>query len=238
MPSAQATALTRRHRAETQRVAALARRQVEAIARGADPVDIDAWWERFGAAVLRIVTGGASVAATLAVRYLVQYAAAEGVGNLQPVRVVPPAEQLATSLRVTGPVAFKTNLTRSGSEVGALRVMTRRLTGAASTRVLDGQRQTVLATFEADDRIVGWRRILESPNPCAFCAMLASRGAVFDEDSVHFETHDDCHCDVEPLWRREPDPPDVVALRDQWEESTVGFKGVDALNAFRRARSS
>lgn len=208
------------------------------LARTANPADIDAWWDGVAAAALRIVTLGFGVTARLALRYLVRHAALERT-RVVPVQVEPVAEQIATSLRVMGPVAFKTHLRASGSESSSLRTMVEQLAGTASSRTLDGHRETVMQTFAERDQMVGWRRLLNSPNPCAFCAMLASRGAVYSKDTADFQAHKPrCHCTAEPLWRREPEPADVVALREQWETATAGHSGVGALNAFRRARSA
>lgn len=65
--------------------------------------------------------------------------------------------------------------------------------------------------------------------------MLASRGGVYSRRSVDFPAHDGCSCSAEPVWSREQEPPEVLALRRLWEESTAGLSGRDALNAFRRA---
>lgn len=41
---------------------------------------------------------------------------------------------------------------------------------------------------------VGWARTLSGSENCAFCAMLASRGAVYTKDTVKFRSHDHCDC--------------------------------------------
>lgn len=253
MPSPRATALTQQHRAEIGRVAAVASRRVAAVARGANPVDIDDWWDSGAAeAMLRIATLAFGATAALAVRWLTQHASIEGV-RLDPVRAQPNPEQMATSLRVTGPVAFKTNFRSTGNADVALQVMETRLTGSAQRLALSGDRDTTRATIDASSVIVGYRRVLSS-SPCAFCAMLASRGAVYKEKSatqvvgrggaprgsreIGSSYHDNCHCTSEPLYEGEPEPVDVVALQEQWEQVTAGLSGTDALNAFRRARSA
>lgn len=51
--------------------------------------------------------------------------------------------------------------------------------------------------------------------------MLESRGAVYRrERSARFEAHDGCSCTAEPVWRKEADPPEVVALREDWQRVT------------------
>lgn len=235
MASARAQQLTREHRREVGRVTTTVERQVQAIARRATVSDIDAWWERSLLAILRVVFPGFALLAEMTVRWLRSHAALEGV-RLDPVAAELDREALETSLRVTGPVAFKKHMTMSGSEEASHRVMTGQLSRTAAARVLDADRDTVMATFAKSDRMVGWRRVLNSANPCAFCAMLASRGAVYSKNTVGFRAHKPgCSCTAEPLYRHEPEPPEVLALRKLWDDSTAGLGGADALRAFRRA---
>jgi hypothetical protein len=236
VPGPQATALTRSHRRELGLVAALAGRQMTRLARDADPVDIDTWWDRARPRALQIVTTTAASTATLGVQYLRQHAAIEGV-RLEPVRAEPEPEEISTSLLVMGPVAFKKHMHLSGSVTASLRVMVDQLAGTASSRALDGQRDTVMATFTERDQLVGWRR-LTSGSPCAFCAMLASRGAVYSKTTATFQAHKPrCRCTPEPLYEHEEEPASVQGLRRQWDDATAGLSGAAALNAFRRARN-
>jgi hypothetical protein len=84
--------------------------------------------------------------------------------------------------------------------------------------------------------IVGWQRVA-SDNACAFCEMLAARGAVYSEESADFEAHDGCTCTVEPVWRREADPPAIVDLREEIATVTGGLSGRAALAAWRAHRA-
>jgi hypothetical protein len=238
MATAQADRLTTIHRRDVAKVAGVAGTKVRTIARRANPADIDAWWARNAAAILKIVFPGFALCAELTVKYLRSHAALEG-HVLDPVASDLDRDQVTTSLRIMGPVAFKTHMARSGSEESSLRVMTDQLSRTAASRVLDGDRDTVMATFADSDVMVGYRRQLNSPNPCAFCAMLASRGAVYSKQSATFEAHKPgCTCSAVPLYEREDEPESVRALQTQWEAATAGLSGRDALAAFRRARST
>jgi hypothetical protein len=64
--------------------------------------------------------------------------------------------------------------------------------------------------------------------------MLASRGGVYSERGGRFEAHDGCSCSVEPLWERQPDPPEVKALQADWRQATSGLSGREAIAAWRR----
>lgn len=235
MPSPRANLLTRLHRRDLLTVSLLASRRMADFARTADVADIDSWWERNVRRALGIVLGAADATATLGVRYLRRHAATEGI-LLEPVRALPSREQIETSLRVAGPVAFKKHMTLTGDPQLSLQTMGTQLRGTGASRALDGDRSTFMATFVERPQLVGYRRVT-SANPCYFCAALASRGAVYSKSTAGFQAHTpNCRCTAEPLYDHEDDPPDVVALRDQWNETTAGLSGRAALNAFRRAR--
>lgn len=108
--------------------------------------------------------------------------------------------------------------------------------GAASKLTLDVGRQTIVDAVEQDKVAHGWARVAR-PSSCFFCAMLATRGAVYrSEQSAHFEAHDHCTCYVEPLFGAAYEAPAHVR---QWEslyrESTAGKSGHAARLAFRQA---
>lgn len=231
MPSPRAQQRTAQHRRDLIRLAATIGAQVNRAALMADTTDIDEWWRKASPAVIRIVAQGHDVAAALARRYLGQHAELEGV-RLQPARLVANVQEIATSLHVTGPVAFKTNMRISADPAVARRVMGQALAGSAQRLTVNGGRATVLGTFRESDEIVGWRRV--GTGSCAFCAMLLSRGAVYTrEATVDFQAHDRCGCSPEPLYEREPEPESVQKLQEQWAEATAGTSGKEAIRAWR-----
>lgn len=206
-----------------------------ALARSADISDIDAWWDQAARRALGLVTTAADVTATLTARFLRQHAATEGV-VVDPIRRLPPDAAIETSLRVMGPVAFKKHMTLSGDPASSLQTMGTQLSGTAASRALDGDRETFMATFAERPQLVGYRRVT-SANPCSFCLMLVSRGAVYSKETASFQAHTpNCRCSAEPLYDHEDESPDVLALREQWNDVTAGLSGKAALNAFRRAR--
>ncbi len=234
MPSPQANLLTRRHRSELGQVATAITRNVATAASSANIADIDLWWDENAANFAALVSSGFAVTSTLSARYLRQHAALEGA-RVEPVQADAVAARIETALLVSGPVAFKKNITKTADPLLARRVMADQLRGTVTRTVLAGARDTATATATATDRIVGWRRVTAG-QPCAFCAMVASRGAVYKERTALRDPafHDHDRCTYEPLYRNEPEPADVVELRRQWDESTSGLSGTDALNAFRR----
>jgi hypothetical protein len=73
------------------------------------------------------------------------------------------------------------------------------------TRVADWARATIIGSSLADPGADGWQRVA-SPTACAFCRMLAGRGAVYSEASVDFAAHDKCLCSATPAFGGQPRP--------------------------------
>mgnify|MGYP006982268730 FL=1 len=73
--------------------------------------------------------------------------------------------------------------------------------GIVRRQAMMGGRLTVAATAGRDRRAVGWRRVTDG-NPCAFCAMLASRGPVYRDaaaaDGIQYHSY--CGCTAEPAY--------------------------------------
>lgn len=62
-----------------------------------------------------------------------------------------------------------------------------------------GGRNTVVQSAYRDRDSGRWRRVTDG-EPCAFCAMLATRGPVYREETVGFETHEHCGCGGEIVY--------------------------------------
>lgn len=215
------------------RVAELLARRLRVSALRADVTDIDNWWDQVSPQIQQEILTGQSALARLARGYLVQHARLEGV-TIAAAVIEPNARQIATSLRVSGPVAFKTQMAAGGSEVQATRVMASQLQGAATRLVLEGDRETTMRTFTDNDAIEGWRRVAGRSSPCPFCLMLIGRGAVYSKASARFQSHDRCSCKPELLYRREPEPPEVRRLSEEWSRVTSGHSGSAAIEAWRK----
>lgn len=66
------------------------------------------------------------------------------------------------------------------------------LAATASRHVKSASRDLVTDTARLNR--AGWARQLTGGESCTFCAMLVSRGAVYTEKSVNFQTHNHCDC--------------------------------------------
>lgn len=87
--------------------------------------------------------------------------------------------------------------------------------GAAGARhALDGEREQIVEMAKADPRAIGYVRITNG-KPCYFCAVLASRGPVYEQDSFKEsdamfvgpgteKVHDHCSCGLRAVFSRNP----------------------------------
>jgi hypothetical protein len=126
--------------------------------------------------------------------------------------------------------------------------------GAVDKAGIDAGRELLDRVSQKDPRVMMWARIT-GPNPCAFCAMLASRGFVYlskqraslggrsagkELDSYH----PNCHCSFIMRWSDIDDPtaPARTAhYMDLWDKEMRGGRKVqrrgtkdDTLNHWRR----
>lgn len=108
---------------------------------------------------------------------------------------------------------------------------------AASRLVLNTGRETTVEAVQEDRQARAWAREAR-PDCCAFCAMLASRGAVYKTENSagggQFKFHDNCHCQAVPVFG-EYEP---TAHARQWAADWLNLKrangGTLSLNEWRR----
>ena len=137
---------------------------------------------------------------------------------------------------MTGPVAQKSKIARGKPAEQARNESLVQASGAATRHVLTGGRQSLLTLIEGDVQALGWARVTDG-DPCAFCAMLSSRGIVYkSEASAGFKAHDHCACTAEPAYSRSaPLPGRGSEFQRLWNENIRGrYSGAEARNAWRR----
>lgn len=171
----------------------------------------------------------------LAAGYLRLFRSVEGVPGPLDVATPPPLPSgvIRDSLRGSGLLGTLDARRAGMSPQAATRNGFVRVAGASTSLVLAGGRQTILESIGREPSQPHWQRIT-SGRPCAFCAMLASRGPAYrSQDSAGFQAHDHCSCTPEPAYSGSRMPETSQVFRDQWREVTHGLSGTDALNAFR-----
>ncbi len=152
---------------------------------------------------------------------------------------------LAKSLTFTGPGSLEVYLRKGISEQKASEKALVQAAGDAGRLALNGGRETISETAEADKKVLAYARVTDG-DPCAFCAMLASRGPVYrDEWSALYRIdargdvdkyHPGCACTLVPIYSKsEAWPGRAKEFEELWKEATKGLSNNDARNAFRRA---
>ncbi|TDC29864.1 hypothetical protein [Micromonospora sp. KC213] len=208
-----------------------------------NPLDLERTFPLYAEVVAQIIEAARQSAAVLAGAFYIAHREASRVlGEVPAIAYagqLPPA-LLSTSLLVTGPVRVK-RLTAQGASPAQAAAGGRVATARAAIRhVTDGGRATIRDTTRRDRLALGFARLTDG-DPCYFCAMLASRGPVYeselaavgDEDDPY---HDGCGCVPAPVYRRaDPWPGQAREYESLWKDATTGRSGRAAINAFRRA---
>jgi len=159
-------------------------------------------------------------------------------------------EAVMTSLLVTGVIGVYEKIGKGKPLEVALAEAEEAAIGAASRHALEGGRSYTRNAVAIDELGVGYFRQTRD-GCCSFCAVLASRGAVYKADSFKYsdllfrndpnfptedKVHDKCHCTLQPTFRTTSPIPDRNKEYEQlWKDATVGKSGKAALNAFRVA---
>jgi hypothetical protein len=218
-------------------LAAAATRDILAVWSALNLRDVRQSWPALRTALAALVRDRYGQAAELGTGYYRQARQAAGIlGEAPRVHVPPPpADLIDATLDSTGPWGLLGRI-KEGQQLATANENTAvTLSGAAQRLITNGARQAVLESVKADAEAVAWMRVT-SANPCAFCAMLASRGAVYrSEKTAGFQAHSHCACVAAPVFSH------IVAsathhnpLYDQWKQVTKGKSGKDALRAWRQ----
>lgn len=173
----------------------------------------------------------------IAASYYAAFARAETGRDATPsVRPEVDVANLQRNLLSVGPIRVKQLIARGYDTDTAARRAAVAAAGELARAALAPHRDMLTATVGQPGQAAGWARVTDG-DPCAFCAMLASRGAVYrSQGTGGFQAHGSCGCTVEPVWRRgAPTPGRAEEFSELWNRSTQGLSGQDAVNAFRRA---
>lgn len=155
-------------------------------------------------------------------------------------------DRVDVNLNATGIATYQRAIRSGRAEAQAMDTMGVNLSGSATTLALEGGREVVHDGVRGDDEAIGWARVGKE-DPCAFCAMLISRGAVYRSEATAggrtnknfvgdemFKFHDHDRCIPVPVY----DPSDPIldraeALYDQWLQVTSGHSNQAARNVWR-----
>lgn len=182
-----------------------------------------------------------------------------------------PVREVQTAMRVRGPVEVKRQIARAVPESEAMKAGLKASTAVGATKATDGGRAEVIEFVrkEAPKRLrqgkpIGYARKTDG-NPCYFCAILASQGAVYFSESSFSQSnssirevkwtsnndkgarrafigdgpakvHDNCQCTMRPVFSKS-DSLDERAkfFLDQWNVHGNHGGGRNDVQNFRRA---
>ncbi|MFF9624276.1 hypothetical protein [Streptomyces griseosporeus] len=197
-----------------------------------------AWIE----AVRSLVDQYGAAAASLAANAFEDQRDAAGIRRRATVRPAgaPPVDKVEASLRWA---------LKDIWDGGDLDTAHRKAEGAAQKLVLDQGRETLRQAVRQDRDAVAYARAA-ALGACAFCKLMASRGAVyktagtagreaderFSGDASVVKFHDNCHCTIVPVFRGQQFrlSPHAAEWDRLYREYAQGHPG-DQLRLFRRA---
>jgi hypothetical protein len=198
--------------------------------------DVRSSWPAIRTALSALIETRFGMSVTQAQGYYAQARIAAGVMGSAPQVTLPPPPQalVVATLDSTGPYALLGRIRQAQPLEQAMENTSVVMSGAASRLISNGARQAVLASVQADPEAVAWMRVTAA-NPCAWCAMLATRVDYKSQASAGFKAHNHCRCAAAPIFSRQ----DAQALLDdglyqQWQQVTRGLHKKDALRAWRR----
>lgn len=216
-----------------------------------DPRDA-ASYKRFEDTMVMLVQSRATNSAALAARYYDMFKNVDAPGPVltwgESARLAaPPIEsEIRAAVSATARAGTYRALGAGQPYEAAMRNGLVQVSGAVTRHVLNAGRDTILGAVQQESGTVGWIRVSDGA-PCAFCAMLLSRGPVYltfasagnkaAAEDHDFDWHDRCACSAEPFFEGSQWPEQNQQLREQWDATTGGYSGGDAINAFRRSLS-
>ncbi len=232
--------LTERHRATQLGIRAALLREVLTLWPALDPLRLadtaPAWLRAMLALIIRYRATSASEAQSYYRRF--RDVEADSTGVLPSVSLDWARQDRAAqvSLTLTGPASIRHRLAQGIPVERASKLALVQVSGVASRHMLAGGRRTILETVAVDRTALGWARVTDA-DPCAFCALLASRGPAYrSQGTATFQAHDGCGCTAEPVFDAgAPWPGRAREFEQIYRASTADAYGKEKLRAFRRA---
>ena len=200
--------LTDRHRREQVRLAITADSQARRVWDATlDPADLQGSQPIWKNAILDLLQTWWKISADTAADYLPRFREAEtGDGAIDVAMPRFDRRKVAGQIDWLGTVNVLWHMARGENREAAYAAARSLFLGVFHEAVLTGGRSTVERWAKADPRAVGWRRVSDG-DPCAFCAMLVTRGPVYTSadkaglrasDGRKYHAH--CGCTVEVIY--------------------------------------
>lgn len=181
-----------------------------------DVGDLSGTLTPFAALVAAIVDRYGKAASALSVQ---QYLAARRIFGITSRFTAMPAKPVPLQ-QVGSVVSWATQ--PLWAQNSAVEAAERNLEAGVKKLVLDQGRHTIIDNVHRDPKAHGWARVTET-RPCSFCALLATRGAVYRSDrTASFKSHDHCACHAEPTFGPYEPPARVREWQQLYRDSTRG----------------
>lgn len=169
-----------------------------------------------------------------------------------------PTADATVSLTITGNYGIKAQM--PGPEDDLMQNARSNSAGAAVRHAMNGGRNATNNVMRLDRRVIGYARVTDV-NPCYYCALLASRGAVYGKGSftdannrfkpnpdgpkglpdawTPARTHDHCRCFLRPVYAKSQSMDDEAKFyRDQWDANTRQWFWLDNKQQIEKFRDS
>lgn len=205
--TAEGRRITDAHRRRQVRVATSADSRLRRSMLLLDPSDIAGTRSAWQASVVSVITDFQRTSEREAVEYLSRFRLAETGSTAGPI-IRPGIDVAATASLVdkVGPQGFLRRIGEGQPEMLAYQRVVNEVAAEARKAIMSGGRSVVRESARRNSRIVGWRRVSDG-NPCAFCAMLVSRGPAYTAYSKALSRsrdgdayHKRCGCTVEEVY--------------------------------------
>jgi hypothetical protein len=149
----------------------------------------------------------------------------------------PTSEWMAQALGFAAPATFNKNVAAGAPQEQAARTALSVVLGTSARIGLDGARTTILESIKSDDKPVRFYRITDD-DPCAFCALMSSRGAVYrsaESAGQMNDWHNDCGCSVAPAFTTNRKLQDTALEAQRIYRDLPNMPNPKRLAAFRKA---
>lgn len=224
-------------------------REIDQLWSAVDPRNLKGTLPKFKAAMTLLVQKYGKASMALASNYYMNERRAAGFTSRLKMALADPANLQQVSAGIDFATSTLWNVPPAGTTITDPRADEELVTaartqvqGVAEKLVQDPARETTLNTIRRDEDAVGWARIpepsLSKSGTCSFCALLATRGAVYgSEASADFKAHNGCKCHPQPLFRGQLYVPSsqVLDWQQTYAQASKGHSGASARAAFRQA---
>ncbi|MDR1214467.1 MAG: hypothetical protein LBK54_10360 [Propionibacteriaceae bacterium] len=217
--------LTAAHQREQVLLGLAAEDVFDELSRLLAPNDLDGSYPRWAAAMVDAMRASHSIGVREAEAYLRAYRAVEAVGlDVGDMPIVRPEFDLKRTYQTFGWVllSVRERIESGRSPEAAVAAALKDLRPRWSKQAMASGRDLIGLSAGANELSSGWRRVPDS-DPCTWCAMLVTRGPVYDKTTVTAQRdgskyHNNCGCTAEEVF-------------GEWQPTAREQEYIDAYNA-------